>query len=155
MFVYRQNVAAFIVNKNNEIFLQKRAYSKDDHWQMPQGGVDEGEEPEEGVKREVQEETGIHNLEIIGLHPDHHTYEFPKKWHKLNNGYKGQQQNIFYLKYTGDNSDIKLDKREASDYSWVYIDDVIDMIYEKRKDMAQMAIDGYKEITNSNNDEIK
>jgi exopolysaccharide biosynthesis WecB/TagA/CpsF family protein len=148
MFKYRENAAAFIVNSKDEIFLIKRADTKDDHWQMPQGGVDSNETPEQAAIREAKEETGMRNLEIIGLHPDHHAYEFPSNWHKFNNGYKGQRQNIFYLKYKGDNSDIKLDNREAIDYSWVYIDDVEDMVYERRKQMAKMAVEGYKQIQN-------
>ena len=143
---YRKNAAAFIVNNKNEVFLVKRSDSSEEHWQMPQGGVDKGETDEEAVIRETQEETGIKNIEIIDFHPINHKYEFPTKWHKLNNGYKGQKQTIFYLKYFGDESDILLDNREAADYSWVALDDVERKVYEKRKQMSNMAVNGYKQI---------
>jgi len=146
MITFRENVAAFIVNSRNEAFLIKRADSRQDHWQFPQGGVDKGETAQEAVLREVKEETGIENVQIIGMSPDKNKYEFPEKWHKLNNGFKGQSQTIFYLKYLGNGNDIVLDKEEACASSWVHIDDIVDMVYEKRKKMANMAVEGYKKI---------
>jgi len=146
IFKYRENVAAFIVNDKNEVFLAKRANSNQSHWQMPQGGVDAGEKPEQAVIREIKEETGIKNIQVMNFHPVQNKYEFPTKWHKLNNGFKGQKQTIFYLKYTSDGSDILLDNRELLEYSWVSIDDVEDKVYFRRKEMARMAVQGYKEI---------
>jgi len=146
MIRYRENVAAFILNNKTQVFLVKRVDSKKDHWQIPQGGVDKGETKQEAVVREVQEETGIKNVEILDIEPVHHKYAYPTKWHQLNNGYKGQSQTIIYLKYTGNGSDILLDNREASDYSWVNIDDVEDMVYYKRKEMAHKAVRGYRNV---------
>ena len=117
---------------------------------MPQGGLDRNETPEQAVLREVQEETGIKSAKIISKHPEKYEYEWPDKWHKLNNGYKGQSQAIFYLRYNGDDSDIKIDKTEANDFSWVRIDDVADMVYDKRKEMAKIAVEGYARLRRNN-----
>ena len=150
MFIYRKNAAACIINNREEMLLIKRSDSSEDHWQMPQGGLDRNETPEQAVLREVQEETGIKSAKIISKHPEKYEYEWPDKWHKLNNGYKGQSQAIFYLRYNGDDSDIKIDKTEANDFSWVRIDDVADMVYDKRKEMAKIAVEGYARLRRNN-----
>ncbi|MBU2575677.1 WecB/TagA/CpsF family glycosyltransferase [Patescibacteria group bacterium] len=147
-FKYRENVAAFIININNEVLLVKRKETKKDHWQIPQGGIDQGEDIEKALLREVKEETGTSDVEIIGMHPDYHVYDWPE-WHQLNGGYKGQKQTIFYLKYNGNGSDIKVDQREIDDFTWIYIDDVVETGHNVRKDMLEMAVEGYREIMQS------
>jgi N-acetylglucosaminyldiphosphoundecaprenol N-acetyl-beta-D-mannosaminyltransferase len=143
LLIYRKNVAACIINNNDEFLLIQRADSKESHWQFPQGGVDRGESIDEAVLREVAEETGIRTAEIINSHHEQNIYEFPSVWHKQHNGYKGQQQTIVYLKYEGDSSHIVLDEHEASRYSWVHVNDVVDMVYERRKEMAKKVVEGY------------
>jgi N-acetylglucosaminyldiphosphoundecaprenol N-acetyl-beta-D-mannosaminyltransferase len=145
-FVHRKNVAAFIINNDNEVLLIQRANEKDVHWQFPQGGVDKGEREEDAVLREAQEETGLTNLEIIAVHPNTHTYDWGQ-WHSLNGGYKGQSQSIYYLKYLGANEDVKPDPEEISHHRWIFIDDVYGQVHEKRREMTQMAIEGYKAMT--------
>jgi len=143
IFKYRKNTAAFIINNKDEVLLIQRANEKDVHWQFPQGGIEPGETEEQAVAREVREETGIKDYEIISIHPDSHTYDW-SSWHKLNGGYKGQSQTIFFIKHNGTNEDVHLDPEEISHHMWVYIDDVIDNVHEKRKKMAAMAVEGYK-----------
>ncbi|MDZ4221720.1 MAG: WecB/TagA/CpsF family glycosyltransferase, partial [Patescibacteria group bacterium] len=90
---YRKNVMAAILNTRNEFLLIRRADSRDEHWQFPQGGVDPGESEEDAVLREVREETGIANrITILGKHPEGHQYDYPTQWHCRLNGYKGQTQ---------------------------------------------------------------
>ena len=143
MFVYRKNVAAFIINNKDEVLLVQRANEKDVHWQLPQGGVEKGELEEEAVLREAKEETGLQNLETIGVNPNNHTYDW-SQWHKLNGGYKGQSQSIFYLKYQGNNEDVHPDPEEISHHKWVYVDDVLSSVHEKRREMTEIAVEGYK-----------
>ncbi len=145
MFVYRQNVAAAIVNQNNEFLLIKRADTREEHWQFPQGGVESGETPEAAVLREVREETGIANrVTIVGKHPQKNTYAFPSQWHRSWNGYKGQTQTIFYLRYSGDARGIMLEAREAVAWEWVPAQKVASRVHEKRKRMAKMVVEGYQ-----------
>lgn len=145
-FVYRKNVAAAILNQENELLLIKRSDTKEKHWQFPQGGVDQGETPEQAVLREVREETGIaNNIAILGKHPSKHSYRFPSEWHQHANGYKGQKQTIFYLRYTGDDRAIILEAHEASDYAWTAPQEVVNTVYHKRKRMAEMVIEGFKQ----------
>ncbi len=144
-FVYRRNVAAAIVNQDGEFLLIRRSDAKEEHWQFPQGGVDPGETEEQAVLREVREETGIANhLKILGKHPAKHTYAYPTKWHRQRNGYKGQSQSIFYLAYSGDDSQIALESHEADAWEWVSPKKVVSRVYEKRKHMAQMVVEGMK-----------
>jgi N-acetylglucosaminyldiphosphoundecaprenol N-acetyl-beta-D-mannosaminyltransferase len=145
-FKYRENAAAFIVNNNEEVLLIKRAGPEENHWQMPQGGIENFEDAPSAAVREAKEETGITKVEFIGECSNIYVYEYPSKWHKIKNGFKGQEQKIVYLRYLGNGSDIKLDNKEASDYEWVYIDNVVNRVFERRRIMAQMSVEGYKQI---------
>ena len=80
-------------------------------WQLPQGGIDAGEDPRAAVLRELQEEIGTGNVEIIGEHPDWVTYDLPehlrgKTWKGL---YRGQRQRWFALRFLGGDHEIRLD----------------------------------------------
>ena len=147
---YRKNVAGFIVNKNNKVLIVKRVNSRGGGWQIPQGGVDEGETEEEAIMREMKEETGVNNYEILGEHSEKYAYDWPQ-WHQQKGGYKGQSQKIFYLFFKGEDNDIKVDNREHDDYKWVSVDDVVLSVQEVRQEMAEMAVAGYKELANSEN----
>lgn len=144
-FAYRENVAACIINKKGEALVVRRAREKEEHWQLPQGGAHSGERPEDAVLREMFEELGTKSFEIIGHHPKTYRYDWPE-WHRLNGGYKGQTQTLFYLRYTGDANGIRLDQHELSHYRWVRIDTLVASVHENRKSLARMAVEGYARL---------
>jgi putative (di)nucleoside polyphosphate hydrolase len=80
-------------------------------WQLPQGGIDEGEDPRRAVLRELAEEIGTDQFEIIGEHEDWLTYDLPDALigHAFKGRYRGQRQRWFALRFRGKDSDIRLD----------------------------------------------
>lgn len=113
---YRPNVGAVLFNRQGLVFVARRADLPNAEgapggWQLPQGGIDEGEDPRVAVLRELAEEIGTTRAEIIGEHPDWLTYDLPPELVgvALGGRYRGQKQRWFALRFTGDDSDIRLD----------------------------------------------
>lgn len=118
-FFYRKNVVGMVVDNNNEVLI----LNKDNHWGLPQGGIDKGENFEEALSREMKEEIGTNNFSIVSKFVNIYKYKWPRSY--TNTGYKGQEQSLFILKYTGDKSEIKINTLELKDYKWIKIDDMI------------------------------
>ena len=74
---FRPCVGILLLNKQGQVFVGARNDISSDHWQMPQGGIDEGEEPREAVFRDMEEEIGTSNAEILTEHPDWVYYRLP------------------------------------------------------------------------------
>jgi putative (di)nucleoside polyphosphate hydrolase len=113
---YRPNVGAVLFNQNGLIFVARRANMPNAEgpaggWQLPQGGIDDGEDPRVAVFRELEEEIGTRNAEIIAEHPDWLTYDLPPgllgiAWRGK---YRGQRQRWFAMRFLGQDNDIRLD----------------------------------------------
>ena len=110
---YRRNVGAARFNRQGLVFVARRADlpKAEGGWQLPQGGIDEGEDPRAAVLRELAEEIGTDRAEIIGEHPDWLTYDLPAHLVgvALKGKYRGQRQRWFALRFTGTDGDIRLD----------------------------------------------
>ncbi len=113
---YRPNVGAALFNARGQIFVARRADVPNAEgapggWQLPQGGIDPDEDPAGAVLRELEEEIGTAKAEIIGEHPDWLTYDLPPELlgKALGGRYRGQRQRWFALRFTGSDSDIRLD----------------------------------------------
>jgi putative (di)nucleoside polyphosphate hydrolase len=113
---YRPNVGAVLFDSRGEVFVGRRANMPDGNkaarvWQLPQGGIDPDEDPATAVFRELKEEIGTAQAEIIGEHPEWLTYDLPPALigHALHGRYRGQRQRWFALRFTGADSDIRLD----------------------------------------------
>jgi len=113
---YRPNVGAVLFNRHGLVFVARRADLPNAEgpaggWQLPQGGIDEGEDPRGAVLRELAEEIGTDRAEIIAEHPDWVTYDLPAHLIgvALGGRYRGQRQRWYALRFTGDDSDIRLD----------------------------------------------
>ncbi|MDP1709830.1 MAG: NUDIX domain-containing protein, partial [Candidatus Komeilibacteria bacterium] len=126
-----------------EVLLVQRANEKREHWQLPQGGVDKGESEEQAVFREMNEETGAANLQILGKHPKKYSYGW-SAWHQRRGSYRGQRQSIFYLRFDPTNDKIAIDEREIKNYQWIALADVMKIVHPMRRPMTEMAINGYK-----------
>jgi len=113
---YRPNVGAVLFNPAGLVFVARRADLPNAEgpaggWQLPQGGIDEGEDPRGAVRRELAEEIGTDKAEIIGEHPDWVTYDLPAELIgvALKGRYRGQRQRWFALRFLGHDHDIRLD----------------------------------------------
>jgi len=113
---YRPNVGAVLFNRAGLVFVARRADMPNAEgaaggWQLPQGGIDEGEDPRAAVLRELEEEIGTGKAEVLGEHPDWLTYDLPPELlgRTLGGRYRGQRQRWFALRFTGRDSDVRLD----------------------------------------------
>ena len=113
---YRPNVGAALFNAQGLVFVARRADMPNAEgaaggWQLPQGGIDDDEDPELAVLRELEEEIGTRNAVVLGQHPEWLTYDLPPDLlgRMLGGRYRGQRQRWFALRFTGRDSDIRLD----------------------------------------------
>jgi len=118
---YRLNVGAALFNRRGQVFIGRRAdmpAGSAQIWQMPQGGIDEGEDPRQAVLRELEEETGTSKAEILAEHGDWLTYDLPAELAGTLFGgqFRGQRQRWFALRFLGTDADIKLDAHHAPEF---------------------------------------
>ena len=120
----RTGVGAIVLNKKNFVFVGKRKDNPIDKWQMPQGGVDSGENLENAMLRELEEETSIKNIKILKEIDYWLHYELPKNLlGKIWKGkYRGQKQKWFITRFLGDDSEINLNTKNAEFIDWKWIE---------------------------------
>lgn len=108
---YRPCVGMMILNPERRVFVGQRIDQTVEGWQMPQGGIDEGEDPRGAVLRELAEEIGTDRAEIIGEHPGWLSYDLPPELLgvALRGRFRGQRQRWFALRFLGGDADIRLD----------------------------------------------
>ena len=113
---YRPNVGAVLFNRDGRVLVARRADLPNKEapagaWQLPQGGIDEGEDPRGALLRELAEEIGTDRAEIIGEHDDWLIYDLPPELVgiALHGKYRGQRQRWFALRFLGEDGDIRLD----------------------------------------------
>lgn len=106
---YRPNVGIMLFNRLGKLLLGHRA-DMETIWQCPQGGIDDGENPETAAKRELHEEIGVRNATILGTYPDWLSYDFPEalRSQALGGSYRGQTQLWFAMRHHGSDEEITL-----------------------------------------------
>ena len=147
----RNGVGIVVLNKNNKVFVAKRIDNPKNFWQMPQGGVDEGENFFSAALRELEEETGIKEVELIQEIDGTMTYELPP--HLLGiiwkGKYKGQKQKWFLMRYLGndDQINIRTKKPEFLDWKWIELSMITEVVvdfklhvYKELKEKVQKII---------------
>ena len=120
----RTGVGIIVLNKKNKIFVGKRKDNPGNKWQMPQGGVDEGEDYITAMKRELLEETCIQNIEIIKEIDKIYQYELPENLIGIiwKGKYRGQKQKWFITRFLGEEKEINLNTKHAEFIDWKWIE---------------------------------
>jgi putative (di)nucleoside polyphosphate hydrolase len=147
---YRLGVGMMLVNKDNKIFVGKRIDSTAEAWQMPQGGVDEGEDTEQAALRELEEEAGTRNAKIIAESKEWHYYDLPddlipKLW---GGKYRGQKQKWFCLRFLGEDSEINIatEHAEFHQWKWVDIETLPDIIVPFKRDVYAAVVAEFRAV---------
>lgn len=149
---YRPCAGLTVINPDGLVFVGRRTdgpeHTDDTHvWQMPQGGIDEGENPRQAVLRELAEEIGTANADIVGEHPEWLSYDLPPHLVGIafKGRYRGQSQRWFALKFRGQDSDIKLDAHTPAEFAawrWANLTELPDLAVDfKRPIYATLARD--------------
>ncbi len=128
---YRASVGIMLLNKTNEVFVGRRRKTNGDAWQMPQGGIEEGEDARVAAFRELVEEIGTDKAEVLAESKNWLYYDFPRSLigkgrHK---GWRGQRQKWLVMRFTGKDSDIDINTAEAefSEWKWVGLAELADL----------------------------
>ena len=130
----RSGVGIVVLNKANKVFVAKRIDNPKNFWQMPQGGVDDGEDFLTAAYRELEEETSIKNVELISELDGFITYDLPDRllgfiW---KGKYKGQTQKWFLMRYLGEDIEINIQtkKPEFLDWKWVELEEITKLVVD-------------------------
>jgi putative (di)nucleoside polyphosphate hydrolase len=138
---YRPGVGIMLVNQNGHVFVGQRLDNVVEAWQMPQGGIDEGEDAEVAALRELEEETGIaaRHVEIVARSREPLDYDLPEELvARLWRGrYRGQRQDWFLLRFSGDDGDVNIATAEPEfrAWQWLHPSRLVDVIVPFKRDL--------------------
>ena len=146
----RTGVGVAVLNKKNQVFVGKRKDNPKKHWQMPQGGVDQGETYLDAMKRELSEETSIKNIEILKEVNGWTEYELPdyllgKIW---KGKYRGQKQKWFIVRFLGTDKEINLKTNhpEFIDWKWIETQDLPSVIVHFKKKLYENLLPEIRKV---------
>ena len=146
----RSGVGIVVLNKDNKVFVAKRIDNPKNFWQMPQGGVDDGEDFLTAAYRELEEETSIKNVELVSELDGLVSYNLPN--HLLGviwkGKYKGQIQKWFLMRYLGSDKEIniKTKKPEFLEWKWVNLEEITKLVVNFKLHVYQEVQEKVKKI---------
>ncbi len=127
------------MNDEGKVFVAKRIDTDVEAWQMPQGGIDEGEDPKEAALRELEEETGISDVSVIDEYGAWLSYDLPDELYgKVWKGrYGGQTMKWFVMRFLGNDQDIDIETEhpEFSTWRWAHMSELEDIIVPFKKEI--------------------
>ena len=148
----RSGVGIVVLNKQNKVFVAKRIDNPKNFWQMPQGGVDEGENFLNAAYRELEEETSIKKVELIQELEKTITYELPDRLLGIiwKGKYRGQKQKWFLMKFIGDDNEINIKtiKPEFLEWKWIEIDQLTEVVVDFKLHVYKEVKEKVKKIIN-------
>lgn len=148
---YRPCVGVMLMNEQREVFVGQRLDSKVEAWQMPQGGVEKGEDPRDAALRELWEETGVvsDRVTVAAETPNWLPYELPydlvpKLW---KGRYRGQEQKWFLMRFIGSDNDINIatEHPEFSHWRWLPADELVENIVPFKRHVYVAVLDAFAE----------
>ena len=139
----RNGVGIVLLNNKNKIFVAKRIDNPSDFWQMPQGGIDDGEDYFDAALRELKEETSIKTVELIKEVSNLTTYDLPDRLLGIiwKGKYKGQKQKWFIVKFKGEENEINIKTKHPEFLDWKWID-----VKDLTTKVVDFKLHVYKEI---------
>ena len=147
----RLGVGIVVLNKDNKVFVAKRIDNPKNYWQMPQGGVDEGENFYDAALRELEEETSIKNVTLIKEIEGYISYNLPDYLLGIiwKGKYKGQKQKWYIFRFEGIDKEINVNTKKPEFFEWKWIN-----VNDLTKVVVHFKLDVYKKIQNEIKDFI-
>lgn len=154
---YRPCVGVMLLNREGLVWIGRRFQKQNDDgvghwWQMPQGGIDTGENIEAAARRELEEETSVRDVELLAEAPDWYKYDLPahligQSW---KGKYRGQTQRWFAYRFTGKDKDINLappgHKQEFDQWRWAPLAEVLDLIVPFKRPVYEQVITAFRHL---------
>lgn len=156
---YRPCVGLTLINRDGLVFIgQRRSEAGPEHvdnghsWQMPQGGIDPGEEPYAAALRELYEETSVRSAALLGEAPDWYGYDLPPAVHRRawRGRYRGQMQKWFALRFTGDDREIEIHnpgggrhRSEFNAWRWERLDRLPGLIIPFKRPVYEKVVEAF------------
>ena len=148
----RCGVGIVLLNDSNKVFVAKRIDNPKNFWQMPQGGVDEGEDFLKAAYRELEEETSIKNVELIKELEGSITYELPDRLLGIiwKGKYRGQKQKWFLMRFIGQEGEINVKTKnpEFLDWKWIELDQITEVVVDFKLHVYKELKEKVKKIIN-------
>ena len=148
---YRKCVGIMILNNKKEVLVGRRIDHPSGYWQMPQGGINDNENPKEAVWREMLEEIGTNKAELIKISNQWINYDIPSETLKTlpwGDIYIGQTQKWFAFLFLGEDNDINVgtDNPEFSEWKWTRMNSIVDSIVPFKRDVYEKILEEFKDI---------
>jgi len=149
---YRPCVGIMVLNRDGRVWIGRRPHAPAEPegpgawWQMPQGGIDESEDPAESALRELEEETGIRSVQIVAESPGWYTYDLPPELRPRAWGgrYRGQKQKWFAAHFTGSDDEVALARpghqQEFDAWRWAGIDELVGLIVPFKRAVYERVV---------------
>ena len=148
----RIGVGIIVLNNENKVFVAKRIDNAKNFWQMPQGGVDEGEDFLKAAYRELEEETSIKSVELIRELDGTITYDLPDRLLGIiwKGKYRGQKQKWFLMKFTGTEQEINIKTKnpEFLEWKWIELDQITEFVVDFKLHVYKELQEKVKKIIN-------